>query len=86
MSLGPRIVGRSLPAVSIAALRALSSAGVSFGTPAQLNDDAASDTKYDQAPVIATDGAGHWVAAWVASKLPTGPATDPGLQRPSQRA
>jgi len=43
-------------------------AGVTFGPPAAVNSDAATDTQEDGAVQIATDGAGHWVAVWIADK------------------
>lgn len=46
-------------------------AAVTFGPPFALNTDAATDTQNDGAVQIATDGAGHWVAVWVANKLAT---------------
>ena len=45
-------------------------AGVMFGPPAAVNSDAATDTQEDGAVQIATDGAGHWVAVWIANKAP----------------
>lgn len=46
----------------------LRAASVTFGPPFALNTDAATDTKNDGEAQIATDGAGHWVAVWVANK------------------
>src|SRR5262249_51472165 len=43
-------------------------AGGTFGPPAAVNSDAATDTQEDGAVQIATDGAGHWVAVWIADK------------------
>src|SRR5262245_45264368 len=55
-------------AVGIVLLFAAPAVGVTFGPPGALNSDAATDTQEDGAAQIATDGAGHWVAVWVANK------------------
>ncbi len=41
-----------------------SDAGASWTAPALLDGDALSDSGDDSLPQLATDGAGHWVAAW----------------------
>jgi len=55
-------------AVGIVVLFAAPAAGVTFGPPGAVNSDAATDTQEDGAAQIASDGAGHWVAVWVANK------------------
>lgn len=44
-----------------------SDAGANWSAAAILNTDANSDSKSDQIPTIATDGAGTWVAVWQAA-------------------
>ncbi|MBM3290235.1 MAG: exo-alpha-sialidase, partial [Candidatus Hydrogenedentes bacterium] len=39
--------------------------GGSWGDEAALNPDAATETKFDQQPSLATDGLGNWVAVWL---------------------
>jgi hypothetical protein len=38
--------------------------GVTWTPPAPLNNNAASDTGYDEYPFVTTDGLGNWVAIW----------------------
>jgi hypothetical protein len=38
--------------------------GVSWSSPKTLNSDAATDTKFDYSPQIATDGLGNWLVVW----------------------
>ena len=53
-------------AVALAAIAAPSDCAA-FGPPAPLNVDAATDTRRDAAPTLATDGVGRWVAVWEAT-------------------
>lgn len=48
--------------------------GAVWTRPAALNAGAASDAVRDEAPEIATDGEGHWVAVWQQSRAPRGAA------------
>jgi len=39
-------------------------AAFGFGPPAALNTDAATDSRWDMGPQLATDGTGNWIAVW----------------------
>lgn len=42
-----------------------SDAGATWSDPVEVTPDPATDTAADQTPVVATDGAGNWVAVWI---------------------
>jgi hypothetical protein len=55
--------------------------GATWSAPAVLNSNAATDTKQDQRPRLATDKAGKWMVAWMAygtneMTVPYSPASD----------
>ena len=54
--------------------------GATWTAPAALNSNAASDSGWDYAPELATDGAGNWVAVWQSNENLGGTiGTDPDI-------
>lgn len=65
--------------------------GASWTWPVPVNADAASDTEFDFAPALASDGHGLWIAVWVATNGPdtdlfTARSTDDGATWSTKRA